>query len=66
MLSVLSGGAGSGVNTDEQYRYTRSGLPQDATRLTEWQAGRLTQQDNAHYQYDKAGRLIRKQVVQLG
>ncbi|MBI0473304.1 RHS repeat domain-containing protein, partial [Pectobacterium parmentieri] len=47
-------------------RYTRSGLPQDATRLTEWQAGRLTQQDNTHYQYDKAGRLIRKQVVQPG
>ncbi|ACX86474.1 YD repeat protein [Pectobacterium parmentieri WPP163] len=66
VLSVLSGGAGRTVETEEQYRYTRSGLPQDATRLTEWQAGRLTQQDNTHYQYDKAGRLIRKQVVQPG
>ncbi|RUR87290.1 type IV secretion protein Rhs [Pectobacterium versatile] len=66
VLSVLSGGAGRTVNTEEQYCYTRSGLPQDATRLTEWQAGRLTQQDNTHYQYDKAGRLIRKQVVQPG
>ncbi|BES85623.1 hypothetical protein PEC302110_27200 [Pectobacterium araliae] len=54
------------ADTEEQYRYTRSGLPQDATRLTDWQAGRLTQQDNTHYQYDKAGRLIRKQVVQPG
>ncbi|BES83370.1 hypothetical protein PEC302107_26360 [Pectobacterium araliae] len=54
------------ANTEEQYRYTRSGLPQDATRLTDWQAGRLTQQDSTHYQYDKAGRLIRKQVVQPG
>ncbi|WP_205624388.1 RHS repeat-associated core domain-containing protein [Pectobacterium carotovorum] len=66
VLSVLSGGAGRTVNTEEQYCYTRSGLPQDTTRLTEWQAGRLTQQDNTHYQYDKAGRLIRKQVVQPG
>ncbi|MCE9732383.1 RHS repeat-associated core domain-containing protein [Pectobacterium sp. IFB5596] len=66
VLSVLSGGAGRAVNTEEQYRYTRSGLPQDVTRLTEWQAGRLTQHDNTHYQYDKAGRLIRKQVVQPG
>ncbi|APS30710.1 PAAR domain-containing protein [Pectobacterium brasiliense] len=66
VLSVLSGGAGRTVNTEEQYRYTRNGLPQDTTRLTEWQAGRLTQQDNTHYQYDKAGRLIRKQVVQPG
>ncbi len=66
VLSVLSGGAGRTVNTEEQYRYTHSGLPQDAIRLTEWQAGRLTQQDNTHYQYDKAGRLIRKQVVQPG
>ncbi|WP_420064557.1 RHS repeat-associated core domain-containing protein [Pectobacterium colocasium] len=66
VLSVLSGGAGRTVNTEEQYRYTRNGLPQDATRLTDWQAGRLTQQDNTHYQYDKAGRLIRKQVVQPG
>ncbi|WP_080765690.1 AHH domain-containing protein [Pectobacterium brasiliense] len=66
VLSVLSGGAGRTVNTEEQYRYTRNGLPQDTTRLTEWQAGRLTQQDNTHYQYDKAGRLIRKQMVQPG
>ncbi|AFI90760.1 RHS repeat-associated core domain-containing protein [Pectobacterium parmentieri] len=66
VLSVLSGGAGRTVNTEEEYRYTRSGLPQDATRLTDWQAGRLTQQDNTHYQYDKAGRLIRRQVVQPG
>ncbi|KHS80853.1 hypothetical protein RC84_17265 [Pectobacterium carotovorum subsp. carotovorum] len=28
--------------------------------------GRLTQHDDTHYQYDKAGRLIRKQVVQPG
>ncbi|AOR62958.1 Hypothetical protein Y17_3096 [Pectobacterium wasabiae CFBP 3304] len=27
---------GRNVNTEEQYRYNRSGLPQDATRLTEW------------------------------
>ncbi len=66
VLSVLSGGAGRTVNTEEQYRYTRNGLPQDTTRLTEWQAGRLTQHDGTHYQYDKAGRLIRKQVVQPG
>ncbi|MBL0867605.1 ParB N-terminal domain-containing protein, partial [Pectobacterium carotovorum] len=38
----------------------------DTARLTEWQAGRLTQHDDTHYQYDKAGRLIRKQVVQPG
>ncbi|MFP9228583.1 hypothetical protein A0E43_08470 [Pectobacterium cacticida] len=66
VLAVLSGGAGRTINTEEEYRYTRSGLPQAATRLTDWQAGRLTQQDNTHYQYDKAGRLIRKQVVQPG
>lgn len=66
VLSVLSGGAGRSVETEETYRYTRSGLPQDATRLTEWQAGRLIQRDDTHYQYDKAGRLIRKQVVQPG
>ncbi|AFI92026.1 Rhs-like core protein [Pectobacterium parmentieri] len=65
-MSVLSGGAGRSVNTEEQYRYTRSGLPQDATRLTDWQAGRLVQRDDTHYQYDKAGRLIRRQVVQPG
>ncbi|KHT25449.1 hypothetical protein RC98_17850 [Pectobacterium carotovorum subsp. carotovorum] len=28
--------------------------------------GWLTQHDNTHYQYDKAGRLIRNQVVQPG
>uniref|UniRef100_UPI003F6582FC RHS repeat-associated core domain-containing protein n=1 Tax=Pectobacterium aquaticum TaxID=2204145 RepID=UPI003F6582FC len=66
VLSVLSGGAGRAVETDEAYRYTRTGLPQDTARLTEWQAGRLTQHDDTHYQYDKAGRLIRKQVVQPG
>ncbi|MBI0552834.1 type IV secretion protein Rhs, partial [Pectobacterium parmentieri] len=66
VLSVLSGGAGRTVNTEEEYRYTRSGLPQDATRLTDWQAGRLVQRDDTHYQYDKAGRLIRRQVVQPG
>ncbi|MDY4374566.1 RHS repeat-associated core domain-containing protein, partial [Pectobacterium carotovorum] len=66
VLSVLSGGAGRAVETDEAYRYTRNGLPQDTARLTEWQAGRLTQHDDTHYQYDKAGRLIRKQVVQPG
>ncbi|WP_433915661.1 RHS repeat domain-containing protein [Pectobacterium polaris] len=66
VLSVLSGGAGRAVETDEAYRYTRNGLPQDTTRLTEWQAGRLTQHDDTHYQYDKAGRLIRKQVIQPG
>ncbi|WP_146043369.1 RHS repeat domain-containing protein, partial [Pectobacterium odoriferum] len=66
VLSVLSGGAGRTVETDEAYRYTRNGLPQETARLTEWQAGRLTQHDDTHYQYDKAGRLIRKQVVQPG
>ncbi|SHH18802.1 DNA/RNA non-specific endonuclease [Pectobacterium carotovorum] len=66
VLSVLSGGAGRAVETDEAYRYTRNGLPQETARLTEWQAGRLTQHDDTHYQYDKAGRLIRKQVVQPG
>ncbi|WP_416054401.1 RHS repeat-associated core domain-containing protein [Pectobacterium carotovorum] len=66
VLSVLNGGAGRAVETDEAYRYTRNGLPQDTARLTEWQAGRLTQHDDTHYQYDKAGRLIRKQVVQPG
>ncbi|MEI7210334.1 hypothetical protein WCT90_17700 [Pectobacterium carotovorum] len=38
MLSVLSGGAGRTVETDEAYRYTRNDLPQDTARLTEWQA----------------------------
>ncbi|MCE9732381.1 hypothetical protein A6301_07215 [Pectobacterium sp. IFB5596] len=66
VLLVLSGGAGRGVNTEEECRYTRSGLPQDATRLTDWQAGQLTQQDNTYYQYDKAGLLRRKQLVQPG
>ncbi|WP_422394029.1 RHS repeat-associated core domain-containing protein [Pectobacterium brasiliense] len=66
VLSVLSGGTGRAVDTDEAYRYTRNGLPQETSRLTEWQAGRLTQHDDTHYQYDKAGRLIRKQVVQPG
>ncbi|MCL6318242.1 type IV secretion protein Rhs [Pectobacterium atrosepticum] len=66
VLTVLSGGTGRTVNTEEEYRYTRTGLPQDATRLTEWQASRLIQRDDTHYQYDKAGRLIRKQVVQPG
>ncbi|WP_308455370.1 RHS repeat-associated core domain-containing protein, partial [Pectobacterium odoriferum] len=66
VLSVLSGGVGRTVETDEAYRYTRNGLPQETARLTEWQAGRLTQHDDTHYQYDKAGRLIRKQVVQPG
>ncbi len=66
VLSVLSGGTGRAVDTDEAYSYTRNGLPQEISRLTEWQAGRLTQHDDTHYQYDKAGRLIRKQVVQPG
>ncbi|KGA27718.1 type IV secretion protein Rhs, partial [Pectobacterium brasiliense] len=66
VLSVLSGGTGRTVDTDEAYRYTRNGLPQETSRLTEWQAGRLTQHEDTHYQYDKAGRLIRKQVVQPG
>ncbi|QKO12532.1 putative deoxyribonuclease RhsA [Dickeya solani] len=63
---ILSGGAGKPVDTTARYHYTRSGLPQEAGRLTEWQSGRLVQRDDAHYQYDRAGRLIRKQVVQPG
>ncbi|WP_236886807.1 RHS repeat domain-containing protein, partial [Dickeya chrysanthemi] len=63
---VLSGGAGKPVDTTARYHYTRTGLPQEAGRLTEWQSGRLIQHDDAHYQYDRAGRLIRKQVVQPG
>ncbi|NPE50859.1 type IV secretion protein Rhs [Dickeya dadantii] len=63
---VLSGGAGKPVDTTARFHYTRSGLPQEAGRLTEWQAGRLVQHDDTHYQYDRAGRLIRKQVVQPG
>ncbi len=64
--AVLSGGAGKPVDTTARYHYTRSGLPQEAGRLTEWQAGRLVQHDDTHYQYDRAGRLIRKQVLQPG
>ncbi|QOL14249.1 RHS repeat-associated core domain-containing protein [Dickeya dianthicola] len=63
---VLSGGAGKPVDTLARFHYTRTGLPQEAGRLTEWQAGRLVQHDDTHYQYDRAGRLIRKQVVQPG
>ncbi len=63
---VLSGGAGKPVDTTARFHYTRSGLPQEAGRLTEWQSGRLVQHDDTHYQYDRAGRLIRKQVVQPG
>ncbi|WP_040002295.1 RHS repeat domain-containing protein, partial [Dickeya chrysanthemi] len=64
--AVLSGGAGKPVDTTARYHYTRTGLPQEAGRLTEWQSGRLVQHDDTHYQYDRAGRLIRKQVVQPG
>ncbi|QWT40383.1 RHS repeat-associated core domain-containing protein [Dickeya dadantii] len=63
---VLSGGAGKPVDTTARFHYTRTGLPQEAGRLTEWQSGRLVQHDDTHYQYDKAGRLIRKQVLQPG
>ncbi|GAB7260382.1 hypothetical protein DZS_18640 [Dickeya ananatis] len=54
------------MDTLARFHYTRTGLPQEAGRLTEWQSGRLVQHDDTHYQYDKAGRLIRKQVVQPG
>ncbi|MEI7348165.1 RHS repeat-associated core domain-containing protein, partial [Dickeya chrysanthemi] len=64
--AVLSGGAGKPVDTLARFHYTRTGLPQEAGRLTEWQSGRLVQHDDTHYQYDKAGRLIRKQVLQPG
>ncbi|MGM3162299.1 RHS repeat-associated core domain-containing protein [Dickeya undicola] len=64
--AVLSGGAGKPVDTTARFHYTRTGLPQEAGRLTEWQSGRLVQHDDTHYQYDRAGRLIRKQVVQPG
>jgi len=66
VLSVLTGGANRTAEITEQYSYTRTGLPQDEGRLTQWQGGRLVRQDNIHYEYDRAGRLVRKVVHQPG
>ena len=66
VLSVQTGGAGRSRTTEEVYGYTRSGQPQNAGRLVDWQAGRLVQQDDTHYRYDRAGRLVSRQRVQPG
>ncbi|MFP1754381.1 hypothetical protein ACLECX_17245, partial [Lonsdalea quercina] len=58
VLSVLTGGAGRTPTTETDYHYTRTGLPQEKGRLTEWEAGRLVQRDDTYYTYDRAGRLV--------
>ncbi|MFP1843947.1 type IV secretion protein Rhs, partial [Lonsdalea quercina] len=66
VLSVLTGGAGRTPTTETDYHYTRTGLPQEKGRLTEWEAGRLVQRDDTYYTYDRAGRLVRRQQVKPG
>ncbi|ROP59946.1 RHS repeat-associated protein [Enterobacter sp. BIGb0383] len=66
VLSVFTAGPDRNTTVEERYGYTRSGQPQDAGRLADWQAGRLVQQDDTHYRYDRAGRLVNRQRVQPG
>ncbi|ROH76386.1 MULTISPECIES: RHS repeat-associated core domain-containing protein [Lonsdalea] len=66
VLSVLTGGAGRTPTAETDYHYTRTGLPQEKGRLTEWEAGRLVQLDDTYYTYDRAGRLVRRQQVKPG
>lgn len=66
VLSVLTGSPGLRTETAEQYCYARSGQPEEAGRLTQWQAGRLIRRDETHYSYDRAGRLIRRVETQDG
>ncbi|SEB04310.1 RHS repeat-associated core domain-containing protein, partial [Lonsdalea quercina] len=66
VLSALTGGAGRTPTAETDYHYTRTGLPQEKGRLTEWEAGRLVQRDDTYYTYDRAGRLVRRQAVKPG